>query len=76
MLDRPSDILDCAAELTQREIEAQLAAHRQRARGTQIKPKGFCYNCDEPLSPEQLFCDSDCRDDYQHIQERRKANGL
>lgn len=76
MLDRPSDILDYAAELAQREVEARLEAHRDRAKESKIEPKGSCYNCDEPLDQGHLFCDSDCRDDYQHIQERRKVNGL
>lgn len=31
-----------------------------------LKPKEACHNCDEQLeSSTQLFCDSDCAEDYQ-----------
>ncbi|ERL42239.1 DUF2116 family Zn-ribbon domain-containing protein [Pasteurella multocida subsp. multocida] len=33
---------------------------------------GLCYYCDEPLPEGQLFCDSDCRDDYEWHQKLKK----
>lgn len=71
MFERPSDMLDCAADVTQRETEAriQVALSDQRSK---LPRKGACYNCDEEV--EDLFCDEDCRDDYEWREERRKAN--
>lgn len=37
---------------------------------------GVCHYCTEPVPPGRLFCDADCRGDYDHLQARRKANGL
>lgn len=34
--------------------------------GNKLQPKGECFNCEEELTnTEQLFCDADCREDYQ-----------
>lgn len=75
MMERPSDILDTAADLTQREIESKLEEHRLRAAESSLKFNGFCYYCKHPLK-ESNFCDEDCRDDYEYEQKRKKANGV
>lgn len=33
-----------------------------------LKPNGVCHNCKEPVEHPQLFCDSDCAEDYQKRQ--------
>ena len=44
--------------------------------GDKIQPKGECYNCEEPLdNPDQLFCDSDCRNDFEFEQRIKERNG-
>lgn len=35
--------------------------HRQ----PRLMADGHCHFCDEHVSPEVLFCDVDCRDDYE-----------
>lgn len=75
MMERPSDMLDVAAELTQLEIESKLAEHKHRAKQQELIHKGFCYYCREP-QPKLNFCDEDCRDDYEFEMKRRKANGI
>lgn len=66
MFERPSDVLDFAAELTQREIDSRLAEHKARAEAHKIAPKGYCHNCDEKLEEENAtFCDSYCVEDYE-----------
>lgn len=65
MIDRPSDVLDFAAELTQREIDSCLAEHKARAEANKIRPKGYCHNCDEKLEKGETFCDSYCVEDYE-----------
>ena len=70
MFERPSDLLDYAAEVTQREIDAQLAAHKARTSESRLRFKGICHNCDEELD-EGLFCDSYCLDDYEWRTKKR-----
>lgn len=53
--DRASDL-----EMKQRAI-AELAARNRPA----MRAIGACYNCGEVLPHSRLFCDKDCRDDYQ-----------
>lgn len=37
----------------------------RRAGESALKPKGECFNCEEPLKDERVFCDKDCRSDYE-----------
>ena len=51
------------ADMSQAAEEMILAAARLRRRPT-LPFCGRCYNCDEPLE-RGLFCDQDCRSDYE-----------
>jgi hypothetical protein len=66
-----SDILDQAAELEQLERDTIIQNHRNKA-AIKLPRTGFCYNCAEPTT--ELFCDSDCRDDYDYRLKRQQAN--
>jgi hypothetical protein len=35
-----------------------------------------CHFCDEAVAPEALFCDVDCRDDYDKEQDGLRRSGL
>lgn len=35
---------------------------------------GFCHNCEEETA--ELFCDRDCRNDYEHRMNTLKKQGL
>lgn len=35
---------------------------------------GFCHYCKEPIEKEKLFCDADCRDDYEWEQKGKGRN--
>lgn len=74
MINKSSDILDQAADLTERERTYLLEEHRKRVENSRIKAKGSCYNCEEPLEADLIFCDIDCRDDYEYVMKRRKVN--
>ena len=37
-----------------------------------LKPIGTCYNCQEKVGGCRLFCDPDCRDDYEKIQRSKR----
>lgn len=38
----------------------------------EIQSKGACHNCGESVSGGSLFCDSDCRDDWEKIRRNTK----
>lgn len=74
MIFNSPDALDQAAEITDREREYLLEAHKQRAMETALSPKGFCYNCGDSLPADRTFCDADCAEDYEYILKRKEAN--
>ncbi|EAA0892433.1 hypothetical protein OJ723_003143 [Salmonella enterica] len=55
-----ADEADIAQELELFSLKIRLAG-RQR---NPLPVTGFCYNCDDRV-PEKLFCDGDCREDYE-----------
>lgn len=58
------------ADITSQRQEQELAFLLRARRPVQIQPKGACYFCDEPVSDKRLFCDSDCRDDWERRQKK------
>lgn len=48
------------------DLHFQEAMNNVKKMGTRLNPKGECYNCEEPMeNPNQLFCDCDCREDFE-----------
>lgn len=47
------------------ELHFQQAMHQTKKKAVLLTPNGECYNCDESIDHDQLFCDVDCRDDYE-----------
>jgi hypothetical protein len=45
------------------------------ARKSQLKPAGNCHNCGEFVKSHMLFCDKDCRDDYEQRREAKERSG-
>lgn len=72
MRDIPTDPLDVANEATQAAIDRAISLIRKNQEETRLKPRGRCYNCEEKVLGKGLFCDGDCRDDYQYREERRR----
>jgi hypothetical protein len=62
-----SDEVDAANE----QMEMVLASARSR-RAPFLPAIGQCYNCEEPLKIG-VFCDGDCRDDYE---KRARGKGI
>lgn len=69
-----ADEADMAKEIEELALKHALA-HRKAV--VNLPPKGYCYNCDEPLKPEvvdgkrqhrRIFCDRDCADDWERLQ--------
>ncbi|MBN9357399.1 MAG: hypothetical protein J0I15_13170 [Herbaspirillum huttiense] len=57
-----SDQADNADSRIYRTIDAGLAAAR---RAPELQPDCRCHFCDEPLAVELLFCNQECRDDFE-----------
>lgn len=55
-----TDEVDIASEVEQLRTDAALSARERHA----LPETGHCYNCNEVIS-SGLFCDADCRDDYE-----------
>lgn len=69
-----SDEVDKANELADVLLAAAIGAYRPR-----MTPKGECYFCGETLMDSflkgSLFCDENCRNDYEHQEKMRRING-
>jgi hypothetical protein len=66
-----SDHADNSDNKIYRVIASGLAAVR---RAPSLQPDFRCYFCDEPVGKEFLFCNSDCRDDFdRHAAAARRA---
>ena len=62
-----TDVYDQATY--QEELMRERALEAARKVKPTIWPTGYCHNCDEFLrSGDHLFCDVDCRDDWQKRQ--------
>jgi len=64
-----TDIIDKGCEREQQDRDLAIAAARSSI-AQRILPMGCCYNC-EAVIDAGLFCDGDCRDDYERRVRRR-----
>lgn len=71
MLERMTDICDQADQLIEMNLNKQLEEIKQR-KG--LQETGFCLYCSSKLD-KGYFCDIDCRDDYEFVESRKRANG-
>lgn len=76
-MSRFSDASDRASFLEEAERSEALRTVRERAAAhPRLRPRGRCYNCEDPTQrPEALFCDPSCRDDYEKRAAARLRNG-
>jgi len=65
-----SDVIDTANETAEINIQSAIA---NRPKATPLPVTGACHNCGE--NTELTFCDVDCRDDYERLQNARTRNG-
>jgi len=66
-----SDEVDLAAEYMDRVLQTALDAH---TRANRMKPVGACYYCEAELKSGMLFCDADCRDEYERMIAAQRRN--
>lgn len=70
-----SDQIDNANELVETYMEQAISLARSTTRSVRLAPKGVCYNChDKVTTASQLFCDSECSEDFEYVQSRKQAN--
>lgn len=56
------DEADRAAKY-ERQMTRAAIAHRKPV--PRITPNYLCHNCEAPVGPKQLFCDSDCGEEWE-----------
>lgn len=66
-----ADPADEASDLIDQELARQIAAVKDQAPPAR-KPVGTCYNCGWKISEGMVFCDADCRDDFDREERRRR----
>ena len=69
-----ADEADQSVETQQLALERALHNQRTAAQHARMRPKGACHFCDEPVATQILFCDEDCRDDYDYEQQQRQRH--
>lgn len=57
-------------------VVADGIARARRELAASLPPIGICHWCLEDVNADQVFCDQDCADDWQHNHDRRKELGL
>jgi len=67
-----SDVADRADWRIAQDIKAAMAHAR---RMPQLEADGRCHYCDEYVAHDALFCNTDCRDDYEKEQEALRRAG-
>lgn len=60
-----------AADLT---INQALAAAMRRRHAT-LPAVGQCYSCAEPVDDGRRFCDRECLEDFERVENARRMNG-
>ena len=48
---------------------------QNRTKEKSLQPKGHCFYCNENIEKGSLFCDPDCRNDFDAEVEAKKRNG-
>lgn len=56
-----ADVANRHVELERQRLQAQ------RKPVPDVRPKGACNYCGEPVGPEQLYCDPGCEQDHARI---------
>lgn len=70
------DDFDRAQEREQRDRDLAIQAQQDAAKHGALTPCCVCHNCDAVIGNGGLFCDCDCRDDYEYrLKIKQKVRG-
>nr|DAH48058.1 MAG TPA: DNA-directed RNA polymerase subunit alpha [Caudoviricetes sp.] len=67
------DVVDIAEKQDSLILQTSIEEVRRKACDEKLPITGYCHNCGEPC--KGLFCDAECRDDYEHYMAALKRNG-
>lgn len=71
-----SDSSDHASEVEDRLKEYELQRIRQaRNKASSMPPSGYCYYCSSSVATPKLWCDSDCREDWERLEKMKRIEG-
>ena len=65
------DIYDRASDAEERDRELAIKTQKERAARDKLIPIGYCHFCNGEIPAGRLFCNGDCRDDFEREQKRR-----
>jgi hypothetical protein len=68
------DIGDYAQKAVDDLTDASVKAIRSQV-GKKLLFSGACYYCTSPVHSPHIFCDVECRDDYEYEQRLRQREG-
>lgn len=68
------DNLDVASEYTEAFNQQSIENVLRKGAQPVLPFKGTCYNCLSNVQKPRRFCDDECAEEYEYVQERRKAN--
>ncbi len=69
-----TDFFDAASEREDRDRELAIEHHRKTT--SSLLPVGYCHWCDSPVKASQLFCDTECREDWESEQRMKRIGGV
>ncbi len=62
------DEADMGNEAAEKTLAGYIARIQRQAKRT-LLPAGACHNCGEPVRADLIFCDADCRADYDYAED-------
>lgn len=74
--DREKDIADISKQYVENSVQAEIKRIQKQASKLEAPFTGECLNCGKSFKKKdkRRWCDDECRDEWQHYQDRRKLN--
>lgn len=68
------DEIDFASERYEAWLDFQIRDRRAQVAKRTCLPVGICYNCEEPVPGDAIYCDDECRDDHEKRRHHAQVN--
>lgn len=69
------DYLDVAQDFMEMQTERTIKEIRKKARQSLLHT-GYCFNCNETVHSPYLYCDEECRKDYEERESRKRRQTI